>query len=145
MRFLERESLQLIKDAQTTKNKLQNARPEINMLCLQDSDNTTLEIKALEGRLASTVSGNQQREFVALRVAKRTPIVKSAMTKKIGAGLASSGVSKSERFSKENADNAISIRPTSETENQLGDARTHHGLGEVLPTNDDNTRECAQS
>ena len=58
---------------------------------------------------------------------------------------ADSEICDDEEDRKENADNAISSCPTSETENQLGDARTHHGLGEVLPTNDDNTQECAQS
>jgi chromosome segregation ATPase len=54
VRYLEKENLQLIKDLKAAKTKLQSVKAEMNVLRLRDSDDTTMEIHALKGRLASS-------------------------------------------------------------------------------------------
>ena len=154
IRFLERENLQLHKDLQTTKKKLQGARSEINMLRLQDSDDTTLEITALKGRLTSKASGDAKAAMEKLR----SPLGKkgnvgTVAPKRVAKVEAfdvtrTPGVvtSRSEKLNKENEDMGIpkDLIPKTENRFEIGEGQVP-GLGEALPMNEENTPECTQS
>ena len=109
VKYLERENLQLMKDLKTAKKKLQSAKAEINALRLQDSDNTTMELSALKGRLASDVALDAKEEL----------------------------------GDKESGANATKSPPPRASKSPP--PRNAPGLGQALPSCDDNTQECKQS
>ena len=118
VRYLERENIQLMTDLKAAKKQIQETRAEINVLRLQDSDDTTMEISALKGRIAAAAH------------------VGSSVKKK---------KRQHNESEKENGDNDFPIDAASKNEKVQQESRRAPGLGEALELNEESTQECNQS